>query len=193
MKRFFLLMFISLIIISWCSKKDNKNIIKEQQDFNIDEYSENFELDFEDINTNKVKNELPKDTSPKKFEKFEDKDIWFSFLYPDNNNITKNLDLNPIKIQNYKTWEKVLNIWDFYIEIFYLENNLNCEDKISEITSIYENKWITINRWFWKEEWNIWWTKYALCFKKWEKLVYISYTENWNIYVNTIFNSLQID
>ncbi len=193
MKKIFLPILIATILLSACStQKPLQN--NQEIDFNIDEYSENFELEFEDINTNKIENEVL-DTKPKKFGKFEDKNIWFSFLYPDNEKITKNENSSNIRIQNYKyeeLYDSVLNAWDFYIEIFYLDNNWNCDQEMWEITSIYENKWTTIYRWFGQEWWDSWWTRYAMCFQKWDKLIYIWYTENWDINVNTIFNSLQI-
>lgn len=183
---------IAILFLSWCNTQESNNIFERQKDFNVNKNSENFELEFEDINTNKIENEVQLETKPKRFTEFKDENMWFSFLYPDNEQIIKDSQSIPIRIQNYPLWQDFLNIWDFYIEIFYLDNDWNCDQEVWEVTSIYENKWTTIYRWFGQEWWDSWWTRYAICFKKWDKSIYIWYTENWDINVNTIFNSLQI-
>lgn len=194
MKKVLLLAFSLSLLLSACSNQSTYDVIQEQEDFNTQEYNENFELEFEEVNLNKIEiqTEIQKDTNVKKFAEFKDEKIWFSFLYPDNEKIIKDINTNPIKIQNYELWQKFLNIWDFDIEILYLQEDIDCENEISEITSVYQNKWVMITRWLWKQEWDNWWTKYAMCFHRSWQSVYISYIENWSLYVNTIFNSLQI-
>lgn len=192
MKKFALLSIL-LLMLSACSIGWWKNnITYNNNEFNIEKYNENFELEIEENTINNVGTEIQIIPVPKKFANFSDIDLWFSFLYPDNDKIIEDKNSNPIRIQNYELWNKSLNVWDFYIEIFYFDPSITCEDKLHEISSTYNTNWINITRWYGIEWEDKWLTKNALCFKKWWKTIYISYTENWNTNVNTIFNSLQI-
>jgi len=192
MKKIILLSTFSLIISACSIGGWNNNIPSDNGEFNIEKDSENFELNIEETNFNKIEPELQITPNQKKFVRFSDPDLWFSFLYPDSDKIIEDKTNNPIRIQNYELWKNYIDTWEFYIEIFYFDQNTNCENEILEVSSTYNINWINIIRWYGIEWWDSWWTKYALCFKKWWKIIYIWYTENWNTNVNTIFNSLQI-
>lgn len=124
---------------------------------------------------------------------FSDNNIWFSFQYPDNWQVTINNSSNPKRIQNYSSSNIPLASWKFYIEIFYRDTSTSCSDEMWSVTSNNTINWINIERWYGVWWWDSWWTRYALCFQKSGKTIYIWYTENWNLYANQIFDSLTIN
>ncbi len=187
MKKFVWILSIS-ILLSACSINNN-NTNKEILDFSINEESENFELEFEETLIEKVDTDLSITNIPKKIARFTDYDLWFSFLYPDNDSIVENKIDNLITIQNHQNGDELLKPKDFNIQIIYYPEDNSCENIIPEISSVYELNWITINRGYLWPKLGL--TTHILCFTKSWKVIKISYIEKWNYYVNTIFNSLQ--
>jgi hypothetical protein len=192
MKKVILLSLFTLVISACSINGWDNHISSNNEEFSIEKDSENFELEIEETKIDNLETESQISPNQKKFARFSDIDLWFSFLYPDNDKIIEDKNGSPIRIQNYELSQNTLNTWDFYIEIFYFDQNVACEDEISEISSTYSTNWINITRWYAIGWWDSWWTKYALCFKRWWKTIYIWYTENCSTNVNTIFNSLQI-
>lgn len=192
MKKLILLSMLSLLISACSIGWWNNDISLNDNEFDIEKNSENFELEMEETTVNSLETEMQIIPNQKKLARFSDAELWFSFLYPDNDKIIENKTTNPIRIQNYELWKDSIDTWEFYIEIFYFDQDTMCESEILNVSSTYSVNWINIIRWYGIEWWDSWWTKYALCFQKWWKTIYIWYTENWSTNINTIFNSLQI-